>query len=128
MENEKFQNLMLEHFGKVLTKLDGMESRLTGVESELSGVKSEVTTIKSELSGVKSEVTTIKSELSEVKSELIGVKESQIRMETDFGKKLDVLYYDWRGTQQQFNEEIKTRIKSLETKVEALQMENMIKR
>ena len=86
MENEKFQDLMLEHFGKVLTKLDGMESRLTGVETELTGVKSEVTTIK---------------------SELVEVKESQIRMENEVSKKLDVLYKDWRGTQQQFNEEIK---------------------
>ena len=33
MDNEKLQDLMLEHFGKVLNKLDGMESRLRNVVS-----------------------------------------------------------------------------------------------
>ncbi|MGE4272975.1 MAG: hypothetical protein AB7E31_08910 [Desulfitobacterium sp.] len=82
MDNEKFQDLMLEHFGKVL--------------NELAGVKQDVA----------------------------EVKRSQVRMEQEFGKKLDVLYYDWRETQKQFNEEVKRDIKVLCTKVEALQMES----
>lgn len=45
-------------------------------------------------------------------------------METELGKKLDVLYYDWREIQKQFNEEVKTELKILGTKVEALQMES----
>jgi len=103
MDNEKFQDLMLEHFRKVLNKLNGMESELTGVKSEIKAIK---------------------TELSEVKTELSEVKQSQIRMETEFGKKLDVLYYDWRETQKQFNEEVKTELQILGTKVEALQMES----
>ncbi len=46
MNNEKFQDLMLEHFGKVLNKLDGMESRLGGVELRLGNVESELSGVK----------------------------------------------------------------------------------
>ena len=96
MDNEKLQDLMLEHFGKVLNKLDGMESRLRNVESRLDNVE----------------------------SELGQVKQSQVRMESDFGKKLDVLYTDWRESQKQFNDEVKNELQILSTKVEALQMES----
>ncbi|KLU63271.1 hypothetical protein CEB3_c03680 [Peptococcaceae bacterium CEB3] len=96
MDNEKFQDLMLEHFGKVLNKLDSLDSRLTRVESRLDGVK----------------------------SRLGNVESAQVRMETEFGKKLDVLYYDWRETQKGFNKEVRTDLKILGTKVEALQMES----
>jgi chromosome segregation ATPase len=103
MDNEKFQDLMLEHFGKVLNKLDGVESRLGSVESRLGSVE---------------------SRLSNVESELSEVKQSQTTMEIKFGEKLDALYYDWRDTQKQLNEAVKTEIKNLGTKVEALQMES----
>ncbi len=38
-----------------------------------------------------------------VESGLNEVNQSQVRMETEFGKKLDVLYVDWRETQKQYN-------------------------
>ena len=110
MNNENFQELMLEHFGKVLNRLDTMDSRLKGVETEISEVKTELSQVK--------------TGLSQVKTELSEVKGSQIRMETEFGKKLDVLYFDWRKTQKQFNEEVKSELQILDTKVEALQMES----
>ncbi|OLN28498.1 hypothetical protein [Desulfosporosinus metallidurans] len=46
MNNEKFQDLMLEHFGEVLNKLDSVESRLSKVESELSEVKQSQATME----------------------------------------------------------------------------------
>jgi chromosome segregation ATPase len=110
MDSENFQDLMLEHFGKVLNKLDGMNS-------ELAEVKSEIKAMKTELTEVKSEVKTMKTELTEV-------NQSQVRMETEFGKKLDIIYYDWRESQKQFNEEIRIELRNLGTKVEALQMES----
>ncbi|CAA7602693.1 Hypothetical protein DEACI_3372 [Acididesulfobacillus acetoxydans] len=103
MDNEKFQDLMLEQLGIVLSKLSGMESELTEVKSDVGTLKSDVGTLKSELN---------------------EVKQSQVRMETEFGKKLDVLFYDWRETQKQFNERVETELKILGTKVEALQMES----
>ncbi|MHB1420524.1 MAG: hypothetical protein ACYCX4_13240 [Bacillota bacterium] len=70
MDNGKFQDLMLEHFGKVLTKLDGMESRLSGVESRLDSVE---------------------SHLDSVETELSKVNQSQARMEHEHGEKLAAL-------------------------------------
>lgn len=46
MDNEKFQDLILEHFGKVLIKLDVMDSRLSCVESRLGNVESELSQVK----------------------------------------------------------------------------------
>ncbi|WP_434509728.1 hypothetical protein [Desulfitobacterium sp. AusDCA] len=110
MDNEKFQDLMLEHFGKVLNKLDSMDSRLGSVESRLGNVESHLGSVE--------------SRLNNVESELSEVKQSQVRMETEIDKKLDVLYYDWRESQKQFNNEVRTELKNLSTKVEALQMES----
>lgn len=100
MDNEKFQDLMMDQFAKLFNEVQR-------VNTELQDFKREVRT-----------------EFSEVKSEIATVKESQIRMETEFGNKLDVLYIDWRETQKQFNEEVKTELQILDTKVEALQMES----
>lgn len=66
----------------------------------------------------------VESRLDNVESELGQVKQSQVRMENDFGKKLDVLYTDWRESQKQFNDEVKNELQILSTKVEALQMES----
>jgi len=96
MDNEKFQDLMLDQFAKMFKEFQEMKDSQIRMESRLGNVE---------------------SDLSEV-------KQSQARMETEFGKKLDVLYYDWRETQKQFNEEVKTEVKNLGTKVEALQMES----
>jgi chromosome segregation ATPase len=138
MDNEKFQDLMLEHFGKVLNKLDGLESRLGNVESRLGNVESRLGNVESRLGNVESRLGNVESRLDNVdsrldnvdsrmgnlESELSGVKQSQAHMENDFGKKLDILYYDWREAQKRFNEEIKIEVKNLSTKVEALQMES----
>lgn len=59
MDNERFQDLMLEHLGEILNKLNSMESNLTEV----------------------------KSEIKKMKTELSEVKQSQVRMETEFSKK-----------------------------------------
>jgi archaellum component FlaC len=103
MDTDKFQDLMLEHFGKVLNKLEGMETRLGGMESRLDNLESRSTNVESELS---------------------EVKQSLITLENRYEIKLDALYYDWRDTQKQFNEEMATAIKNLDTKVEALQIES----
>ncbi|MDA8441876.1 MAG: hypothetical protein M0Z55_05820 [Peptococcaceae bacterium] len=96
MDNEKFQDLMMDQFAKMFKEFQDVKDSQVRMESRLGNVE----------------------------SELSGVKQSQVRMETEFGKKLDVLYYDWRDTQKQFNEEVKAELTNLGTKVEALQMES----
>ncbi|MDI6881130.1 MAG: hypothetical protein QMC95_02865 [Desulfitobacteriaceae bacterium] len=100
MDNEKFQEFMADQFAKMFNVVQDFKKDVT---TEFAGVKSEIGTIKTDLS---------------------KVNQSQTRMETELGKKLDILYYDWREIQKQFNEEVKTELKILGTKVEALQMES----
>ena len=98
MENDKFQELMMDQFAKLF--------------NEIQTFKKDVSTDLSE----------VKSELFSVKSELTSVKESQVRMESEFGRKLDALYHDWRESQKQFNDAIATEVCNLATKVEELQI------
>jgi chromosome segregation ATPase len=124
MDNDKFQDLMLEHFGKVLNKLESMETHLGNVESRLGGVESRLDNLESRLGNVESRLDNLESRLTNVESELSEVKQSLITLENRVEKKLDALYYDWRDTQRQLNQEMATEIKNLGTKVEALQMES----
>ena len=110
MDNDKFQDLMLEHFGKVINKLDRMETTLSNVESRLGNVESRLGNVE--------------SRLTNVEFELSVIKQSQTTMENKFEKKLDALFYDWRDTQRHLNKEMATDIKNLSTKIEALQMES----
>lgn len=105
MENDKFQELMMNQFTKLF--------------NEIQTFKKDVSTNLSEL---KSELSSVKSEQTSVKSELTSVKESQVRMESEFGRKLDALYHDWRESQKKFNDAISTEIRNLATKVEELQI------
>ena len=85
---------LLKEISLKLNKLEGIERRLVGIESEVSSMKTGLT----------------------------SVKDSQVRMETEFGRKLDVLYHDWRESQKQFNDAILTEVRNLATKVEELQI------
>ncbi|MHB1652966.1 MAG: hypothetical protein ACYCVD_10895 [Desulfitobacteriaceae bacterium] len=101
MENTEFQELMLEHFGKVLAKLETVDSRLTGVEMEIASVKGELTSVKGEIASVKGELTSVKGELISVKGEIASVKQNQVRMENELGEKITALFdgYSLRGDQ-----------------------------
>jgi uncharacterized phage infection (PIP) family protein YhgE len=131
MDNEKFQDLMLDHFAKILKELQDVkgnqgrtDSRLANVESGLTSVDSRLTNVESGLTSVDSRLTTMDSRLTNVESGLSEVRQSQVRMEAEVGRKLDVLYTDWRESQKQFNDEVRSELKILGTKVEALQMES----
>ena len=108
---------MLEHFGKVINKLGDVEIRLNSMETRLGSIETRVGSIESRIGSIESRLTKVEFELSEI-------KQSQTTLENKFEKKLDALYYDWRNTQKQLNEEMATDIKILDTKVEALQMES----
>ncbi|NMA68990.1 MAG: hypothetical protein GX958_06185 [Desulfitobacterium sp.] len=103
MDNEKFQELMLEHFGKVLKELSDVKESQTRMEADM---------------------TTMKSDIADLKESQARMQQDIIRIENDFGKKIDILFYDWRETQKAFNDEIRQELKVLSTKVEALQMES----
>jgi chromosome segregation ATPase len=68
LENEKFQDLVLNHL-----------ARLT---QEMTGVKTDINDLKSDVSSLKSDVSSLKSDVSSLKSDVKDLKESQQRMES----------------------------------------------
>jgi hypothetical protein len=78
VDNDKFQELMLEQFGLINKRLDGFEGEMTGIKGEVTG-------IHKRLDGLEGEVTGIKNDMAEVKN-------IQIRMENNMGEKLKELF------------------------------------
>ncbi|MGD9154635.1 MAG: hypothetical protein PVG90_03940 [Bacillota bacterium] len=78
MDNDKFQELMLEQFGLINKRLDGFEGEMTGIKGEVTG-------IHKRLDGLEGEMTGIKNDMAEVKN-------IQIRMENNMGEKLKALF------------------------------------
>ena len=77
MNNEQFQELVLQELRDLKTDVQGIKSDVAGVktdvkriESDVQGLKSEVQGVKSEVQGVKSEVQGLKSEVSEIKADV----------------------------------------------------------
>jgi archaellum component FlaC len=68
LENEKFQDLVLNHL-----------ARLT---QEMTGVKTDINDLKSDINDLKSDVSDLKSDVSSLKSDVKDLKESQQRMES----------------------------------------------
>lgn len=53
MDNEKFQDLMLDQFAKLFKEVQGVKDELTGVKGELAGVKTDVAELKTEIRDLK---------------------------------------------------------------------------
>jgi chromosome segregation ATPase len=68
LENEKFQDLVLNHL-----------ARLT---QEMTGVKTDINDLKSDVNSLKSDVNSLKSDVNSLKSDVKDLKESQQRMES----------------------------------------------
>lgn len=103
MDNEKFQELMLDQFAKLFKEVQDFKK---DVNAEFAGMKSEFIGMKAEFSGMKAELSDLKC--------------SQIRMENKFDEQIKALH-DFRVGQEQFNQEIKDTLTTLATKVEEIQ-------
>lgn len=94
MDNNKFQELVLEQFGQLNRKLDEVDPSLDKVDFRLD----------------------------KVDSRLDKVNASQVRMENELIKKIRGLY-DFMEVQNEANEHIINSLGRLEAKIDVLQME-----
>jgi hypothetical protein len=85
VDNDKFQELMLEQFGLINKRLDGFEGEMTGIKGEVTGIHKRLDGLEGEMTGIKGEMTGIKNDMAEVKN-------IQIRMENNMGEKLKELF------------------------------------
>ena len=112
MDNEKFQDLMLDQFAKLFKEVQGVKSEL----------KTDVAGIKTDVAGLKTDVAGLKTDVAELKTDVRNIKDSQIRMENKFDEQIAALH-DFRIAQEQINQEVKDALASLGTKVEELQFD-----
>lgn len=124
MDNGNFQELMLKNFERVFKELGNVKEELSGVKGEISEVKADIADLKESQAVMKADMAQMKADIADLKESQARMQQDIIRIENDFGKKIDILFYDWRETQKAFNEEIRQELKILSTKVEALQMES----
>ncbi|MHB8124175.1 MAG: hypothetical protein ACYDEJ_00805 [Desulfitobacteriaceae bacterium] len=122
MDNDRFQEVMLDQFAKLFKEFQGIKEDISGIKEDISGVKEDISGVKEDISGVKEDISGVKEDISGVKEDISGVKELQLRMELKFNEQISALQ-DFRVSQVQFNQEIKDALKTLGTKIEELQFE-----
>jgi septal ring factor EnvC (AmiA/AmiB activator) len=108
LDNNKFQELVLEQFSQLNKKIDGVDFKLEKVDSRLG-------TMDSKLDKVDSGLDTMGSRLDKVSA-------SQVRMENELTEKIRGLY-DFMEVQNEVNEHIINSLDRLEAKIDVLQME-----
>jgi len=128
VENEKFQELMLEQFAKLTNQIQEVNTKLSGqvqeIDTKLSGQIQEVNT---KLSGQVQEIDTkLSRQIQEVNTKLSGqiqeVKGIQLRMENSLTEKAKGLY-EFVAIQRDANKDMVERLDRIEAKVEVLQLE-----
>ena len=102
MENEKFQDLVLEHLARLTQKITGIKNEMTGFKNEISGIKNEMTGFKKETQENFAKIET--------------------RIENEIIDKIRSLY-DAREVQSDVNERIISTLGRIETKMDVLQLE-----
>ena len=122
MDNNKFQELVLEQFGQLNRKLDIVDSRLEKVDSRLDKVSSRLDRVDSRLDKVDFRLDKVDSRLDKINSRLDKVNASQVRVENELTKKIRGLY-DFMEVQNEVNEHIINSLGRLEAKIDVLQME-----
>ncbi|MFZ7102725.1 MAG: hypothetical protein ACOWWO_08705 [Peptococcaceae bacterium] len=78
MENEKFQNLVLEHMARLTQEITEIKGEINGVKGEINGVKGEINGIKGEINGIKGEINGIKGEIKKINLKLENEIEPKI--------------------------------------------------
>jgi chromosome segregation ATPase len=59
---------------QLLVLYNGLDDRVSQLQTDMAEVKSDITSIKSEITGMKSDITGIKSEMTSMKAEIAEVK------------------------------------------------------
>lgn len=108
MDNDKFQELVLEQLGQLNNRLEKVDSRLEKVELGYTGLEQGQAKVAKHVTQLGEDVKTIHN--------------SQVRMENELTEKIRGLY-DFREVQDDINDRIIPSLGRIEAKVDVLQME-----
>ena len=126
MENERFQDLVLDHLARLtrdITELKqgnaGMRQEIVEIRHDITGLKQDNTAFRQDITELKQDNAGIKQDITELKQDSTRIKESLIRIENDHGEKLKALF-DAREVQTDVNERICDTLNRIEAKVDRL--------
>ncbi len=147
MDNEKFQELVIQQLGALASDVAGLKQDIAGVKGEIaglqkdmssvkedvSGLKKDMVSVKEDVSGLKKDMVSVKEDVSGLKKDMVGIKEDvqglknavtkiEVRIENEVIEKIRALY-DARSLQEDINMRIIDTLDRIEAKLDVLQME-----
>ncbi len=100
MENEKFQQIVLEHLNELTSGQKKMDSRMGNLEQDVSGLKQDVSKMDSRLGNLEQDVSGLKKDVSVMKDDVSDLKQRQLkletRIETELIDKTRILFDGWQ--------------------------------
>jgi chromosome segregation ATPase len=80
MENEKFQNLVLEHLATLTQEITEIKLDISGLKTDVSGLKADVAELKTDVRILKADVVELKADVAQLKTDVVELKSGQQRM------------------------------------------------
>jgi len=114
MDNEKFQQLVLQQFDKVFGKLETMETRMESLEKGQKSLQQDVQGLQQDVQGLQQDVQGLQQ----------GQLRIESRMENEVIEKIRVLFDD-RSVQMDYLASIGNSLARIEDRVEFLARQNI---
>ncbi len=108
MDNEKFQELMMDQLKTLIKSVDTLAANHAVMQQDVTSLKQDLTDLKQSQTRMEQDIT--------------DLKQSQTRMEQDLTNKVTALF-DAREAQKDVNTEMFATLNRIEAKLDVLQME-----
>ncbi len=72
-----------EKLDLILSKLDKLEQRTTGMESDIIDIKNNIAGMESDIAGIKDDITGVKDNIAGIETDIVGIKGDIAGMESD---------------------------------------------
>jgi chromosome segregation ATPase len=97
LENEKFQDLVLNHLARLTQEMTGVKTDINDLKSDVNDLKSDVSSLKSDVKDLKESQQRMESQMDrlETKVDLVQTQTAELtEFKTDTTEKLDRLIVD----------------------------------
>jgi chromosome segregation ATPase len=92
MDNEKFQNLMLEQMAAMMQSMTMLTGDVKGLKEDVNILKEDVKGLKEDVNILKEDVKGLKEDVNILKDDVKNLKSDVVRIETKLDEKTKALY------------------------------------
>lgn len=82
LENEKFQDLVLNHLARLTQEMTGVKTDINDLKSDVSSLKSDVSSLKSDVKDLKESQQRMESRMDRLESKVDNIESQMDRLET----------------------------------------------